>query len=490
MQNDFNQKISNAAKWSSITEIAAKLSAPISNMLLARILTPDDFGIVATVTMVVSFAEVVTDAGFPKYIVQHEFADKEQLDEYTSVAFWTNILLSFIIWGGMSCISEKLAILVGSPGCGMAIIVTGIDIPILAFSGIQIARFRREFDFKSLFVVRIVTSLVPILVTVPLALMFHSYWAMILGFIVRDILNACMLLKLSTWKPNAYFSFTKFKKMFSFTVWTVVENITGWLTGYVGTFIVGNKLNIHFLGYYKTTMNTVNSYMGIITSSVLPVLFSSLSRYQDNNLEFERIFLKFQRMIALLVFPLGIGIFVYRRLVTTILLGEKWIETADFLGMWAMISAICIVLGQLNSEIYRSKGKPKLSVLQQLLQLAVLIPTLMWGVQQSYEVLTTSRALIRLEAIVVSAMITQLGFGIRFSEVLKNIWCPLFASVIMALAAYFLRTAFDSILWELFTVFLCALIYAGVLLLLPSGRRLLAEIPVLQKLLHLKENPS
>ena len=72
MSTNLNRKIGQATKWSSITEILSKLISPIVNIVLARLLAPEAFGIVATITMVISFAEVFTDAGFQKYIIQHE----------------------------------------------------------------------------------------------------------------------------------------------------------------------------------------------------------------------------------------------------------------------------------------------------------------------------------------------------------------------------------------------------------------------------------
>ena len=75
MDENLKQKALYATRWSAITEIVAKLVVPISNMVLARLLTPEAFGVVATLTMVISFAELFTDAGFQKYLIQHEFRD-------------------------------------------------------------------------------------------------------------------------------------------------------------------------------------------------------------------------------------------------------------------------------------------------------------------------------------------------------------------------------------------------------------------------------
>ena len=89
-KDELNKKISSSVKWASITEILAKVITPFSSMVLARLLSPEEFGVVATVTMITSFADVFTDAGFQKYLIQKKFKDEKKLYESANVAFWTN----------------------------------------------------------------------------------------------------------------------------------------------------------------------------------------------------------------------------------------------------------------------------------------------------------------------------------------------------------------------------------------------------------------
>ena len=185
-----NSKVVSATKWSSITEIAAKLVAPITTMVLARLLTPDAFGVLVTAQMVISFAEIFTDAGFQKYIVQHEFKDDDDKFKSTAVAFWANLIMSLVIWAGISIFANPIATLVGCKGNGIVIAVSCICIPLAAFSSIQMALFRRDLDFKTLFWVRIIGILIPIVVTVPLAFATRSYWSLIIGMVALNFSNA------------------------------------------------------------------------------------------------------------------------------------------------------------------------------------------------------------------------------------------------------------------------------------------------------------
>ena len=94
MPSDFTFKVFHATKWSAITEIFAKLFTPISTMILARLLVPEAFGAIATITIVITFAEIFSDAGFQKYLIQHDFKTEDELNNNTNVAFLTNLFLS------------------------------------------------------------------------------------------------------------------------------------------------------------------------------------------------------------------------------------------------------------------------------------------------------------------------------------------------------------------------------------------------------------
>lgn len=309
-KNILNNKVVAATKWSGVTELATKLIAPITTITLARILTPDAFGVLVTAQMVISFAEVFTDAGFHKYIVQHEFTDEEDKYKSTTVAFWSNIVFSFVIWLLIIMCSSKIAIMVGCSGHGLVISVSSVCIPLSAFSSIQMALYKRKFDFKTLFWVRIVGVLIPLLVTIPLALMTHNHWALIVGMIALNLSNAILLTIKSEWKLQLHYDIQRFKTMFSFSFWSMVESISIWLTGYIDIFIIGTVLSQHYVGLYRASMSTVAQITGIITAATTPVLFSSLSRLQNNEKDFNQMFFRFQKIVGILVFPIGMGIFL------------------------------------------------------------------------------------------------------------------------------------------------------------------------------------
>lgn len=474
--SDLNNKVVKATKWSSFTEIAAKLISPISTMVLARLLTPDAFGILVTATMVISFAEIFTDAGFQKYLIQHKFNSKEDLYRSTTVAFWSNLIMSLIIWGGIIVFSEQIATLVGSDGHGDVIAISCFCIPLAAFSSIQMSLYKRELDFKTLFTVRIIGVLIPLVVTIPLAYFTRSYWSLIVGMIALNLSNAIILTKKSKWKPRFFFSFKLLKDMLSFTVWSMIEAVSIWFTTYIDIFIVGTMLNEYYLGIYRTSMSTVGQIMGIVTAATTPVLFSSLSKLQDDDNGLKNMFFSFQKLVGIFVIPLGVGIFLFQNLVTDILLGSQWYEAAHFIGLWGLTSAITIVLSHYCSEIYRAKGKPKLSVLVQVLHIMCLVPVILWSIHYDFNFLCDMRALVRMTLIIINLFILHHVIKISLGSMLKNIMPSIISGLVMAGFGLIININRYSMLIQIIMCLICAIIYIGCIMVFPKERSIILNL--------------
>lgn len=470
-EKNVKSKFLYATKWSTFTEICTKMIAPITNMILARIISPEAFGVVATITMIMSFAEMFTDAGFQKYLVQHKF--KSEIEEFqnANVAFLSNFVIAIIIWLFIILFKERIAILVGNPGLGNVIAIACVQLVLTSFSSIQMALYRRKFDFKTLFLVRIISACIPFIITIPLAFLGWSYWAIVIGNICIQILNAIILTYNSKWKPYLFYSVKILKEMLSFSIWSLIESISIWLSMWIDVFIISTSLSQYYLGVYKTSTTMVNAIMSLITSSIIPVLFSALSMLQDDNESFNKIYLEIQRIISVIVFPLGMGIYLYSDLATNIMLGDKWKESSYIVGVWALTTSIKIVLGDLCSEVYRAKGRPKVSFLAQVLHLIFLIPTCIISSKYSFLILVYSRSWIRMQFVIVHLIIMQFVMGFPVIKILKNVIPTITATVVMGFIALIFKYLSDGLVWSLISILLCAILYFYILYLFPSMRK-------------------
>lgn len=456
-------EMANATKWSVLSEIIAKLIIPITNMVLSRILSPEIFGVVATITMITSFADMLTDAGFQKYLIQHQFESKKELFDNANVAFITNLILSCLIWIIIAIFNNPIAKLLGNDGFGFALCIASLQLPVTALSSIQMAIYKKNLDFKTLFIRRIISILLPFLITIPLAILGFKHWALIIGTLLGNCTNALILTIYSEWKPNKFFKYSILKNMFSFSSWTLIESLTIWLSGNIDTFIIGTIMSSYYLGLYKNSINMINSIMSLITMSIIPVLLSGISKLKNDNDRYNEVFFNAQRIVAWIVFPLGIGIFLYRDLVVNILFGNKWMEAANIIGVAALVIPFKISISSLVSICYISKGKANISALSQMLYIIPLIPISVLALKMGFWEFVYIRNLFIFELIIVNLIFLNYIMKISAFRMCANIIKPMICSLGMILMYLLIKNIFTSFIGQFISIFICGFTYIAIM---------------------------
>lgn len=210
--------------------------------------------------------------------------------------------------------------------------------------------------------------------------------------------------------------------------------------------------------------------MGLVTSALVPVLFSSLSRLQNDNRKFSSFYFQFQRAVSILIFPLGVGVFLYSDLATKIMLGDQWAEASSVIGHWALTSSIMIVIGYFSTEVYRAKGRPKLSFLAQMLHLIVLVPTIYFSAKHSFGTLIIARSWIRMQFVLVHLINLKFAIGFSIRKILNNVLPTFIVSIVMGIFGYSLKQLYSGIIWDIISIFLCVIFYFAILLAVPTLR--------------------
>lgn len=435
-ESDIAQKAVSATKWSLVTQVASKLITPITTLVLAHLLAPEVFGVVALVTMVTSFADLFADAGFQKYLIQHEYDSEGRYRLSCDVAFWTNATISFMLWGLIALLSDFLAAMLGDSSIGPAIVVACASLPLTSAVSVQTAVYQRAFDFKTLFYSRVGSSLLILFVSVTLALLGWGYWSMIAGTVASNLLLAVWLTLKSDWKPSFRYSVAELKAMLSFSAWTLVEQLSIWLTNWIGAFILGTFMGAYYLGLYNTSVTLVNSVVAIVAGAVNPVVFASLSRMQGDRERFDGAFYSMQKYLGIAVVPIAVALFVYSDAVVGLYLGNQWIEASLFLGLYSLTSAFVVVFGHICSDAYRAMGKPKYSLIAQIGFLAFLILGLLVGACGGFGILSVSVPVARLAGCLVTHfLICKLLMGLSPLRMLWNMrWIYLIALIVGGLS--------------------------------------------------------
>jgi len=483
---DLSQRTNNALKWSSITELLARLISPVINMILARILAPEAFGVLATITMVLSFAEIFVESGFQKFLIQHEFDSEEQEHKYMTVAFWSNTIIAMLIWAVIIIFRKSLASLVGNDGLGMPLAIAGIAVPLYGVIGIQNCRLKKRLDFKRLFCVRIISAFVPLFVTLPLAVIGLDYWALIIGNTTGLLIQSVLLVSFGKFIPSLYFSWHILEDMLKVGVWTLLDGCVTWITAWVDSLLISRCMTEYYLGIYKNSVSTVNTLFAIITSALTPVLFSTLSKLQDNQKEFNKTFLGIQKMLCLFLLPLSFGVFLFRDFATFVLFGNQWGEAADVIGWMSLSIAFRTIFVRLYSDAYRAKGHFALPLVLQVFDILILIPACLGSVRNGFDSFVLTRALVNLDLIFPEIIVAWVVLGISLRDTVSHMYTSFVATSIMVISGGILKAIGSSIAWTTGSIVLCIIIYFSTLFLFRQERNMIL-VPIIGKVKNLRK---
>lgn len=482
--NDIDAEVRKATKWSLITELLAKFVSPITGMILARLLTPEAFGVMASIMVVTSFAEMFADAGFQKYFVQHEFYDETEKRKCFGTALMTSCIVAMLIWMLIIFFAEEIAVLLGTAEVAAGIKVAGFGLVLTSFNGMQTAIFKRKFQFKLLFKLRMITLAVPLLVTIPLAYFGFGFWALVFGMLAQQGAMCIVQARYTDMPFLQGIDGVSLRRMLSFSLWTLFESITIWFSTYGGMFLIGVLLSSYYLGLYRGVLTLTGAAFGLITGSIVPVLFAALSRLQSNMLEFRNLFYDVQSKVALLLMPLGVLLLVYADVAVNIMLGEQWHEGDFFFGVWSLTMTFSILVNSLASEAIRAKGMPRLSAFSQILHFPVLWGALWYGAKFGFDMVALGMCASSLWLDVVKTFMLRQMLGISVRKMAGNILNAALPAAMAGVVAWSLRQVLAS--YEAAAVIISVTIFSICYLLLLATRSTNRQM-VLKGIRYLRE---
>ena len=460
------RKTSKSLKWTFLGEITAKLISPITNMILARLLLPEAFGIVATISIVISLSELLADSGFSKAIIQKDYDDEIDFSKSANTAFWATFIVAIVFFLVIAVFKDSISSLVGSPGYGIPLLVAAIQIPIFSLSSINLAVLKRNFEFKKIFWLRFASAIIPLIVATTMASLGFSFWSLIISGLASTAIQAILVIVFSKWKPKFSFSYLHFKKMLSFSALNLVEAFLVWLTSSITVFVITHFFDASLTGMYKLSVTTVNSLLNIVTAVFTPVLFSSLSRLKDDESSFKTMFSKFQKMISLALYPLGVGIFLYRDLATKIFFGDGWQQIVLVVGVYTLISAFIIPINHLASIVYFSKKKPIFSIISQIVYGSAILIISLVTPKYGFDYFVIARGIVTLTLAVTSLIFLNCFFGISIKSTAINLLPAVIGSLFVFGVGFILRDLLVGLWWDIIVISICVIVYFSILFLL------------------------
>ena len=434
----------NASKWSALGEIATRGIPPLVFLILAYLLTPEDFGIVAIATMIISFAQIFWEAGLNKAVIQRE----GDLAAAANVVFWTNIGLGLVIYGALLLGARPLSVLFHEPKSQLVIQIQGLIIVLSSFSAIFIALHERNLNFRILFWTRLLTALTPGLVSIPLALGGFRYWSIVAGSTSGAFLQLVVLWFFTPWRPRFRYDLKIAKELLSFGAWVTGESFLSWLYMWADSLIIGIYLGTHNLGLYRTAHSIINMLYGLLFNPFLPVLYSTFSRMQDNLARIINILQRVIRLFSFVSFPIAGFLFILQAPLLDSLLSTKWQGIGPILGWLGLMYGLSWTVG-VNSTVYRAIGRPDINTKFMCLTIVYYLPTYYFSIQFGIDTFLQARLLVTLVSILMHFVLAQRVLLLDIGSLAGGLRGNFIAAVLMVLSLYVINNAglVDKPLW-------------------------------------------
>lgn len=346
--------LANALKWSFMAELASKAVQPVVFIVLARLLSPEDFGVMAAAFMVMAFSQVFWEAGMGQALIQR----RNDVDAAANAAFWINIVLG---------VTVALVLLLAAGPLGKAVFHDERVAAVIQFMTLQVflgavcsvhtALLEKDMAFKRLFWVRLATVSVPGLASIPLAWNGMGYWALVAGVLVGQAAQVAMLWRMSGWRPRWDFDRTVAREMARFGIWVGASGLLAWFFLWADSLIVGVYLGSHDLGLYRTGNQFAAMVFAVMFGPISPVLYSHLARINGDGARLRAAAGKVVRTLTAVAIPVAVIVFFLSDQLAGVLFGPKWDGLGLVLGVMALMHGLSWVVG-LNGEIYRAMGKP------------------------------------------------------------------------------------------------------------------------------------
>jgi PST family polysaccharide transporter len=346
------QKASRGIGWSSVQQIANNGMAFVTYGLLARLLPPADFGLLAFATVFTAFLQLFVEQGIADAVVQRA----APRPGHFSAAFWFNLTVSTVLAGGLCLTAGLIASLVHTPG--LAGILRGLA-PLLVLSalgGIHASILKRRLEFKLLAVQNLVCTMAGGIAAIVCAFGGLGVWALVIQQLTYSALCAIMLWCSEPWRPALDFSMRDLKDLCSFAVHITSSAFLDFFNRRSDDFLVGCFLGPVVLGYYSLAYKLLLTFTRLINSPFNSVAFSAFCRLQGDEGELRRFFYHLTRLTGAVAFPVFLGLAAIAPEFLTALFGQRWLIAAPVLRILCIVGILHSV-AFLHGNLLRAVGR-------------------------------------------------------------------------------------------------------------------------------------
>ena len=438
MSESLKQATTKGLFWSSVERFSNQGVQFVFSIILARLLSPSDYGIIAMVTIFFAVAQSFVDSGFSNALVRKT----DRVEEDLSTCFYFNIGVGIIAYIVLFLIAPLVANFYNQPILSPIIRITGLGVILNSLCVVQQALFTIKIDFKSQAKITLSATVISGIVGILLAYQGYGIWALVWQGVASSIVRMGLLWLMSKWRPRTGFSKSSFNYLFGYGSKLLVSGLLDTIYNNIYPIVIGKFYNPAQLGNYSRALGWAQLPSANITSILQRVTFPVLSAIQDDSLRLQNSYRRLLKLSAFIVFPLMMGLAAMASPLIRVILTAKW----DGCVLYLQILCFALMLypiHAINLNLLQVKGRSdiflRLEIIKKIIGVVILIITIPLGITAMCLGMVFSSII----CLIVNTYYTSRFIDVGLLTQLKDLRIILINSLVMGGGIYILTSFID-----------------------------------------------
>ena len=455
---ELRESVAYSVAWSLAEKAGSMLLQLFVSILVARLLSPEDYGVMAVLTVFATLSLVVVDSGFSQMLIRGE---NPSASDYRTV-FGFNISMSLLLYALLTLLAAPIARFFEMPLIEEIAPVLFLLLPLNALCVIQQAICARNFRFDTLSKAIFMSSLISGAVAVVMALAGCGVWSLVGQRLAAMGVKALLLWWWSDWRPSGEYRLDALKRMAPYSLRLMATDIIATLYNNISQLFVGKFYSAQMLGFYNQGQKLKDMPVAAIQQSVQSVTFPALSKIKDEEQKFSESYRQLMVMVSTFLFPVMVGLIAIAPDMFAVLLGEKWMPTVPYFEILSL-SGLFIPLSSIAYNVLKARSDGSLIVRLEIVKRVLMTIILVVVIPQGVVAIAWGVVAMAATEWVVNLLAAARYSSLSILKLINSLMPQLFGSVVMGIAV---RWLLSSEPLSLFANFLLEIILGVVIYLL------------------------
>lgn len=454
MEDSLKNKTVKGIVWSSIERFSVQGIQFLVMIVMARLLTPKDYGLVGMVAIFIAVAQSLVDSGFSQALIRKQ--NRTETDN--STVFYFNIVVGILLYLVLFAIAPLVADFYDSPELTALMRVICLSVVFNSFVVVQRALLTVNIDFKTQAKASLTAAVVSGVIGIGMAYSGFSYWSIVAQQLVNLGLNTLLLWIFTRWRPRWIYSWGSFRELFTFGSKLMVSGLLDVVYRNMYLLVIGKVFTASSLGYYTRANQFAEFPSSNLTGIMQRVTYPVLCQIQDDDERLAQIYRRFLRLSAFLIFPLLVGLSAVAEPFVLLLLKEQWLFAATLLQiicfamMWYPIHAI-------NLNLLQVKGRSDLFLRLEIIKKAIAVLILCVTIPMGLIAMCVGQILSSLIALIINTNYTGKLIQVGFLRQMRDLLPTLLLSLSMWGVVYGITSCLSGIILQLIVGIIAGMVY-------------------------------